>query len=207
MLLREDPLLIKRRAADIEGLRRRTARLARHLPLDDAGAVELLGSCLELADVLLRDLCGVARGADALEQQTAAWQRWWHRVFDDMPLACVEVDDDGLIVRANTEAARLFNTSSRQLRRKQLGLFAQDQEACAALLQAAALDGGASQAQRLTLRPRERSTIEVVATAVRSPQANPATICWMVSPPSTLRPSRPKTPRPNEAPAVDGRPG
>src|SRR5690606_7203349 len=110
-----EPQMARRWTAEIDRLRARAAKIARSLPLDDGGTVELLESCLGLGDSLLRDLSGAALAGERLRQQLLVLERWGAEVFDQMPVACVQANEHGEIVRANRAAAALFNTSAKHL--------------------------------------------------------------------------------------------
>jgi PAS domain-containing protein len=166
MFNKSDPAHIQRCTTQLERLRARAAKLARQLPIDDGGLVEMLDSCLSLSDALLRDLSGACLANEALTRQLSDRARWWNDAFTQMPVACLEVSEDGAILRANPSAGRLFNTSIRHLQGRDLLPYVQDRDGFASLLREITFDRTRVHQGTFTIRPRERAPLEVQFTVL-----------------------------------------
>jgi PAS domain-containing protein len=181
MFSKNDPAHIRRCTTQIERLRARAARLARQLPVDDGGLVEMLDSCLSLSDALLRDLSGTCLANEALTRQLSDRARWWNEAFTQMPIACLEVSGDGAILRANSSAGQLFNTGVRHLQGRDLLPFVQDRDAFALLLREVTFDRTRAHQARFTIRPRERAPLGVEFTVLQPGPDDDETRPWFVT--------------------------
>jgi PAS domain-containing protein len=94
-------------------LRSRAARMQR--PGLPVGFDELLDQVFDLCDSVLQELAGARLEFDArtlrLEGEASRHAKAWTHLFDRMPVACIETDPNGIILRANTLAALLLNMS------------------------------------------------------------------------------------------------
>ena len=177
-----EPQMARRWTAEITRLRGRAARLARRLPLDEPETVELLEACLSLSDSLLRDLSGATLASEGLRRQLLLLERWGMEVFDQMPAACVQVSEDGEILRANRAAASLLNTSAKHLQGRKLMPFVLDRDRFSTLLQDVAFDRTRTHAGQFTVRPRERAATEIRITVLQHPPGDEGTTLWFLAP-------------------------
>ena len=187
MFSKNDPAHIRRCTTQIERLRARAAKLARQLPVDDGGLVEMLDACLSLSDALLRDLSGACLANDALTRQLSDRARWWNETFAVLPIACLEVDAQGSIQRANTMAAQLFNTGVRHLQGRDLLPFVQDRDGFALLLREVTFDRTRAHLRAFTIRPRERAPLAVEFTVLPPlPEEEGTRLCFVTRPDPSL---------------------
>jgi PAS domain-containing protein len=181
MFTKTDPAHIRRCTTQIERLRARAAKLARQLPVDDGGLVEMLDACLSVSDALLRDLSGACLANEALTRQLSDHAQWWRETFTVMPIACLEVDVHGSIERANVMAAQLFNTGVRHLQGRDLLPFVQDRDGFAQLLREVTFDRSRAHQGRFTIRPRERAPLGVEFTILQPLPQDEESRLWFVT--------------------------
>ena len=182
MFSQKDPAHIRRCTTQIERLRARAAKLARQLPVDDGGLIEMLDSCLSLSDALLRDLSGACLANEALTRQLSDRARWWNDTFTQMPIACLEVNADGAILRANPPAGQLFNTGIRHLQGRNLLPFLEDRDGFALLLREVMFDRTRAHQAAFMIRPRERAPLGVEFTVLQPSPDDDETRLWFVTP-------------------------
>jgi PAS domain-containing protein len=181
MFNKSHPAHIQRCTTQLERLRARAAKLARQLPIDDGGLVEMLDSCLSLSDGLLRDLSGACLANEALGRQLSDRARWWTETFMEMPIGCLEVDASGSIERANVMAAQLFNTGVRHLQGRNLLPFVQDRDGLALLLREATFDRTRAHQGTFIIRPRERAPLTAEFTVLQRGPEDDETRLWFVT--------------------------
>jgi PAS domain-containing protein len=182
MFSKGDPAHIRRCTTQIDRLRARAAKLARQLPVDDGGLVEMLDACLSVSDALLRDLSGACLANEALTRQLSDHARWWNETFTGMPVACLEVDTRGSIERANLMAAQLFNTGVKYLQGRDLLPFVQDREGFALWLREVTFDRTRAHQGTFTIRPRERAPLGVEFTILQPLPQDEESRLWFVTP-------------------------
>lgn len=141
----------------------------------------MLDSCLSLSDALLRDLSGACLANETLTRQLADRTRWWNGAFTQMPIACLEVSDDGAILRANPSAGQLFNTSIRHLQGRHLLPFVQDRDGFALLLREITFDRTRVHQRTFTIRPRERAPLGVEFTVLQPGPDDDEARLWFVT--------------------------
>jgi PAS domain-containing protein len=151
-------------ATDMKFLRTAATGLRRRqLPSEVSQLFEQLFAACE---ALERDLAGaemqVAASRTYAEQQVAEREY----LFEVMPVACVEVDIGGIIVRANGAASTLLNTSAKRLAGRLLLHFAEHRDDFQLFLRRLGHpDGGGPLA--CAIRPREHAPVPVECHAVR----------------------------------------
>ena len=143
---------------DVGQLRTRAARMQRQgLP---TGLDELLDQVFELCDSVLQELAGARFEFDArtarLEGEASRYAEAWTHLFDRMPVACIETDPNGIILRANTFAALLLNISAKYLDGRLLTHFSEHRDEFDELIRMLSR-GGTRHRTSLAIRPRERA--------------------------------------------------
>ena len=142
---------------------------------------EMLREALRLCDTLAHDVQVRNEEQASLLQRIDAGQADWDHLFDAMPQACVMTDAAGTIVRVNTAAVAILNTSAARLDTRLLMHYAEDREQFAALLRSAVWDRLRAQGT-LTIRPRERAPLLVDVVALARSLQDSNTILWFLSP-------------------------
>ena len=139
-------------------LKSRAARMER--PGLPPGFDELLDRVFELCDSVLQELAGARFEFDArtarLEGEASRYAKAWTHLFDRMPVACIETDPNGTILRANTLAALLLNMSAKYLDGRLLTHFSEHRDEFDELIRMLSR-GGAQHRTSLAIRPRERA--------------------------------------------------
>jgi PAS domain-containing protein len=123
-------------------------------------ASEVFEQLFDTCEALERDLAGAEM--DLAARQAAAEQQAAKRdyLFEMMPVACIETDSGGTILRTNRAAATLLNTSPKHLVGRLLLHFMEDRESFRLFMQDRdRQDGQAPLA--CCIRPRERAPIAV----------------------------------------------
>jgi PAS domain-containing protein len=160
-------------------LRNRAAKVRRAAV--PAEALEVIEQSLSLSDSIVRDLAGSGLQSDIykvkLDEQTALWSY----LFEEMPLACVETDANGIIFGANRAAATMLNTSVKHLGARLLLHFVEDRDRFGQLLRGLPADG-ARRRSSLVIRPRERAPMQVEATVMPRAPGDSASWLWFFMP-------------------------
>jgi PAS domain-containing protein len=154
-----------------------------------------LDDALSTCEALLLHLGEAEHEVERLKQRASTRAAEYEHLFHEMPLACVVIDPTGRIVNANAQAAVLLNVSARRLPDRLLMHFIDDRETFQALL--TGLSPHVPMRATLTVRPRERARIDVVAYVlpVERPEG-PVGLCFLSPRPQESERPRGGTRRP-----------
>jgi len=148
----------------ISRLRLQVASVRRGRP--SPAPAEVCDECLATSESLLQELAAFEMRCEALTRHANMQRIQMDALVQRLPIACVEVTENGIIVAANQEAAAILNTSPKYLETRLLLHFAEDREHFAALLRALPTDDTQCRAS-LRVRPRERAVVPIDATIMR----------------------------------------
>lgn len=162
----------------ISQLRTRVAKVRRGLVCPEIS--EVFDQCLTTCDALLWEFAGAELRCTELLAAAHLKQAAWDRLFEQMPVACLEVDGAGSIVSANPPAALMLNLTVKHLENRLLLHFAEDREQFASLVRRVSLEG-TRQTAAIRMRPRERAPIEVQALVMSRGPDDPATCLWFLN--------------------------
>jgi PAS domain-containing protein len=168
----------RRWTRQISHLRTRVAKVRRGFMSPEVA--DALDECLATCDALLWDVAGAELRSAAVRAAANLQQAAWHRLFDQMPVACLEVDAAGSIVCANGPAALMLNLTVKHLENRLLLHFAEDRGQFASLVRRVLLDG-APQRAAIRIRPRERAALDVQALIVPRNLDDPSTCLWFLN--------------------------
>lgn len=174
--------MINRWTHAVSQLKTRAAKVRRR-SAEATDQSSILEESLDLCDSLLRELAGAKLECEAWARRCEAQTALRISAFEQMPIACVETDDEGLILRANRLGALLLNVSSKHLQNRLLMHFTQDRAAFATLLRTTREQN--AQRTALILRPRDRPPLRVEATIVRGASDEGTT--WFLAPIESFR--------------------
>jgi PAS domain-containing protein len=141
---------------------------------------ETFDQCLTTCDSLLWEVAASQRECATLAATAQMERELWDYLFQQMPVACVEVDAQGTIVSANRPAGLMLNIAARHLEKRLLLHFAEDRELFFGLMRRISLERTQHQAT-LVLRPRERAAIAVQAIIVPRTADAPTSWLWFLS--------------------------
>ena len=162
----------------ISQLRTRVAKVRRGLVCPEIS--EVFDQCLTTCDALLWEFAGAELRCTELLAAAHLKQAAWDRLFEQMPVACLEVDGAGSIVSANPPAALMLNLTVKHLEHRLLLHFAEDRRQFASLVQRVLLDGTPQRAA-IRIRPRERAPLDVQALIVPRNLDDPSTCLWFLN--------------------------
>jgi PAS domain-containing protein len=143
---------------------------------------ELFGTC----ESLERDLAGAEMdlGARQADAELQAAERDY--LFQAMPVACIEIDTDGTIVRTNRAAATLLNTSPKYLVGRLLLHFVEDRETFRSFMQQITHHDGPT-LLACCIRPREHAPIPIDCKAIAaSADRSVTSLLFFVPPPQAV---------------------
>jgi PAS domain-containing protein len=158
----------------ISHVKSRAARVGRDSVSLELG--ETFDQCLTTCDSLLWEFAASQRECATLAATAQVERELWEYLFQQMPVACVEVDAQGTIVSANRPAGVMLNIAARHLEKRLLLHFAEDRELFFGLIRRISLERTQHQAV-LVMRPRERAAIAVQAVIV--PRSAEAATSWL----------------------------
>ena len=119
---------------EVARLRERAGKLGGRRPADPSTVADVLDETLAACTSLLGDLVDAERrGEMARAEARQAAERTRERL-QQLPVACVTTDAQGVILDANPAAATLLNLSVKRLRDRLLLHFAEDRDGFSALL-------------------------------------------------------------------------
>jgi PAS domain-containing protein len=161
------PSADRHRVTTIAQLRTRAARLRRtNMPAD---LDDLIDQVFTLCDAMLQDLAGQRFDCEAvvakLKGDASQSAHASALLFDEMPVACLETDANGIIVRANRAAALLLNLSARFLNGRLLRLFSQRRDEFDGFIRTLGR-GRMRHRVSMALWPRERAPFRAELTVV-----------------------------------------
>jgi PAS domain-containing protein len=149
-----------------------------------AALADLFEESLELSAGILQDLAGAQLDCERLRAAVRAQAAQRQHVLDQIPIACVAADMDGVIEYANSPAALLLNVSAKHLRGRMLLHFSADRVAFSRLLADLPLAGGRVKAP-LPVRPRERGPSRLQALIVPAGAPDGTSWFWFLTPVAT----------------------
>ncbi len=168
---------------EVARLRERAGKLGGRRPADPSTVADVLDETLAACTSLLGDLVDAERrGEMARAEARQAAERTRERL-QQLPVACVTTDAQGVILDANPAAATLLNLSVKRLRDRLLLHFAEDRDGFSALLERVQRDEGDARVT-VVVRPRERSRRPVSVVIVRESSADPPVWQWYLLPTS-----------------------
>jgi PAS domain-containing protein len=172
----------------IARLRSLVGRLQRSLSVDASDAFDQV---FQLCESLLHDLAASQLESATARAELNARATVWDSTYESMPMACVEINDSGTIVRANRSAGQLLNTSGKYLEDRLLMLYAEDREAFGALMRRLRTEHDQMPVSFM-MRPRERAPIQVDVSAVSLAHLGATASLWFLIPSGRGRSRQPK---------------
>jgi hypothetical protein len=147
---------------------------------------------------MLQELAGGRDAFEAriirLEREASRHAEAWTRLFDRMPMACIETHPNGIILRAYTSAALLLNIGAKHLDGRLLTHFSEHRDQFNALLRTLS-HGPARHRTSLPIRPRERAPFSADLLLMPSAAATANSWLWLFG--EGAEPGRLSTPRRN----------
>jgi PAS domain-containing protein len=162
------------------GLRAQALKVRRPDATAAAALDEILTESLAAGDSLLHELAGAHLDAAEVRRQLQAEARNRQYLFEQIPVACVATDRNGVVLAANQPAAELFNVSPKHLRGRMLLLFAAEREAFSRLLATLPADGDRLRVP-MPIRPRERGLTRLNALIVSEGAVEPSSWLWFLT--------------------------
>jgi PAS domain-containing protein len=160
----------------------RTRRRKLHPAGPDAPALaELLDESLEACGGVLQDLAGERLLCERLEEEVHASALHRQYLLEQIPIACVSTDEQGVIEHANQLAAELLNVSPKHLRGRMLLHFSADRVAFGRLLHDLPVAGGRAEAS-VPVRPRERGPFQLNMLVVPAGTRAASSWLWFLTP-------------------------
>jgi PAS domain-containing protein len=166
---------------EVARIRARAAKMSRRASQQPDEAPEIVEQALAACDVLIRELAASVETCDLATAGVRTQMALTDHLFQRMPIACGAIDREGLIINANQAASSLLNVSVKHLEGRMLLHFAEDRPAFMAFLAAVRVE---PEVQRvvLTLRPRERASVNVHICSIPSRPVDPTTWLWFMEP-------------------------
>lgn len=155
--------------AAIERLRKRAAQLPpsqQAAGFDDV-ITQALSCCDWLSQELARQRLEFDTVAARLKGEAARSDDAYALLFDSVPVACIQTDAKGIIIRANRSAALLLNMSARNLDGRMLRLFSEHRDEFDSVIRTLA-EGATRYRRSLAIRPRERAPFRVELMSIRN---------------------------------------
>jgi PAS domain-containing protein len=140
-----------------------------------------LEEAVAICTQLLQDLAGADMEIQRRIAEARVERQHGDYLFERMLTPCLCADDNGRITRANRAAALLLNVSARHLVDQPLLHFTQDRDGFLHLLHNMRRDRTQVQCA-LTIRPRERGTIKVVASVMPRTVEDASEWLWFMAP-------------------------
>ena len=142
---------------------------------------ELLDRALQLADAIREDAAACHQRCAALVEEVRAAHARTETVFDNLPIAVVTTDLQGLIQSGNRAAGVLFGRSH-TLKDQLLLHYAEDRTGFTDLLQRARVSEQVVTAT-IRIRPRERAPVDVTIAALLDARDEACvTLLWFLQP-------------------------
>ena len=147
----------------------------------DGPVRDLLDRALQLADAIREDAAVCHQRCAALAEEVREAHARTDAVFDNLPMAVVTTDLQGLIQSGNRAAGVLFGRSH-TLKDQLLLHYAEDRTGFADLLQRARVSEEVVSAT-IRIRPRERAAVDVtIAALLDARDAARGTLLWFLRP-------------------------
>jgi PAS domain-containing protein len=156
------PVTERQWAAVLGRLKMATAKISRSkVPIE---LCELLDQAVAVGDSLLQELAGTRvefeSQATRLKHQVSEASDAYLGLFDELPIASLETDPQGNIVRANRQAALLLNTSPKYLAGRTLRWYSDRRDEFDEVLRSISGNENVHRAS-LAVRPKERAPVRV----------------------------------------------
>jgi PAS domain-containing protein len=158
-------------------LRSRVERIRRRGASEDV--IEVLDQGLNLCESLERELAGAVLETQRAWEEANSQAVLRTRLCAVLPVACLLIDGSGAIFEANAAAASLLNTSQNHLNRRLLLHFTENREIFADVHSRVLRDHEHVRVS-LTIRPRERASVDVDVTAMPWPGDSGQTSLWFL---------------------------
>lgn len=162
-------------------LARLQSKAARTLAKSDDPRDSFLRHALALCEALAQDALAAYEQRHEMAERLATAEADWASVFEEMPHACVCTDRYGTVLKANTAAGTLLNTSAPRLDTRLLMHYVEDREEFSGMLRSAASADGVVPAATLVVRPRERAALTLDVMAIARWTGDPQGVLWFFS--------------------------
>jgi PAS domain-containing protein len=176
-----DSDVVRRWTRLIGALRTRRRRLHTAVPEAASAFAELVDESLEACAGILQDLAGERLLCERLEEEVHAAALHRQYLLEQIPIACVSTDEQGVIEHANQLAAELLNVSSKHLRGRMLLHFSADRVTFGRLLHDLPVAGGRAEAS-VPVRPRERGPFQLNMLVVPAGTRAASSWLWFLTP-------------------------
>jgi len=176
-----DSDVVRRWTRLIGVLRTRRRKLHAAVPEAAPALTELVDESLEACAGLLQDLAGTQLLCERLEEEARAASSHRQYLLEQLPIACVSTDEQGMIEHANQLAADLLNVSPKHLRGRMLLHFSADRVAFGRLLHDLPVAGGRAEAS-VPVRPRERGPFKLNILVVAAGTRAAGSWLWFLTP-------------------------
>jgi PAS domain-containing protein len=176
-----DTDIVRRWTRLVGALRTRRRRQDLGSPGAAAALADIADESLQMSTAILQDLAGAQLDCERLRAAVRAQAAQRQHLLDQIPIACVAADMDGVIEYANHPAAVLLNVSPKHLRGRMLLHFSADRVAFSRLLADLPLAGGRVEAP-LPVRPRERGPSRLEALIVPAGTPDGSSWFWFLTP-------------------------
>lgn len=176
-----DTDVLRRWTRLIGALRTRRRKLRTAGPDAAPALAELVDESLEACAGVLQDLAGSQLLCERLEEEVRAAALHRQYLLEQIPIACVSTDEQGVIEHANQLAAELLNVSPKHLRGRMLLHFSADRVAFGRLLHDLPVAGGRAEAS-VPVRPRERGPFQLNILVVRAGTRAASSWLWFLTP-------------------------
>ena len=176
-----DTDIVRRWTRLVGALQTRRRRQGLGSPDAAAALADLADESLALSAGILQGLAGAQLDCERLRAAVRAQAAQRQHVLNQIPIACVAADKDGVIEYANPAAALLLNVSPKHLRGRMLLHFSVDRVAFSRLLADLPLAGGRIEAP-LPVRPRERGPSRLQALIVPAGAPDGSSWFWFLTP-------------------------
>jgi PAS domain-containing protein len=176
-----DPDVVRRWTRALGLLRTRRRKLPVTVPDAAVPIQQLLDESLDLCATLLQEFAGAELRCHELRDDLRAGSKRPQYLLDQMPIACVATNAQGVIELANHVAAELLNVSAKHLRGRLLIHFSGDRAGFDRLLLALPATGGRVEAP-LPIRPRERGPCRVTTVIVPADPDGTTSGLWFLMP-------------------------
>jgi PAS domain-containing protein len=178
---RDLSMTIRRWTRDVAHLRARAVRLKRPVGVQATPVDVALEEAMALCTQLLQDLAGAEMEIQKAAAEARRDKQQADYLFDRMVTPCLCTDGHGRITRANRAAALLLNVSARHLVDQPMLHFTRDREGFLDLLGRLRRDRRQFQCA-LAVRPRERSTIAMLASVMPQTPDDASEWMWFLVP-------------------------
>lgn len=167
-------------------------RLGRRLAFMPPNVQQAVSDTLTTCESLLQALAACQLDNADLNRHLKDLTSEWAYLFEQMPIACVATDPNGIVIQVNRSAGELVNMSPRALENRLLTHFIQDREAFSEALQQVAANARDVRAS-FAIRPRERAPLMIDAIAIPRTPIDSTVWLWFLIPHRASSRTRPAT--------------